>query len=353
MKRFELWMRQVLVGRVLRSCVPLVFALAWLWRRLLWRTTFIAVTGSLGKTTTTRLLAGILSTRGRTFHTVGNQNGGVLMPLNILRVRPWHRYAVIELGIDRPGAMLHPAMTVRPDVAVILDVAEVHTTGFDDLEQYTAEKAKLLDALAPGGLAVLNGDDPRVAGMAGRRHHRICLFGRSPEFDVWVEQGCSRWPERLRLLAHAGSRSFPIQTRLLGEHWMGPISAALAVTTRLGVDLEEAARAIERVQPYTARMDPIELPNGAVIVRDDYNGTVATSEASLKFLREVRAGRRLLIVTDISDSGTNRNSRLRWLAQAVSGWLDLLVIVGKSQAYGVRKAIEQGMRPDHVQGFDD
>lgn len=87
-RRIELWFRQVVLGRLVRNCRPLLFLLARLWRRLLVRTTFIAVTGSLGKTTTTRLLAGILATRGRTFHTVGNQNSGVLMLLNILRVRP-------------------------------------------------------------------------------------------------------------------------------------------------------------------------------------------------------------------------------------------------------------------------
>jgi UDP-N-acetylmuramoyl-tripeptide--D-alanyl-D-alanine ligase len=162
-RRIELWFRQVAVGRLVRRCGPLLFRLARLWRGVLVRTTFIAVTGSLGKTTTTRLLAGILATRGRTFHTVGNQNSGFMVPLNILRVRPWHHYAVI----DGPGVMRTLARTLRPDVAVILGVFPTHTASFISLDQHADEKAMLLESLAPGGIAVLNGGGPRVARMAG------------------------------------------------------------------------------------------------------------------------------------------------------------------------------------------
>ena len=352
-RRFEPWFRQVVLGRLVRGCRPLLFPLARLWRRLLVRTTFIAVTGSLGKTTATRLLAGILATRGRTFHTIGNQNGGFLMPLNILRVRPWHRYAVIELGIEKPGNMRRLASTLRPDVAVILAVSRVHTTGFADLDAYAGEKSMLLDSLAPGGLAVLNGDDPRVARMSGRTPHRKCFFGSSAEFDVWVDEARGRWPDRLSFRAHYGNGSCEMQTRLLGFHWIPAITAALAAAARLGIGLEEAAGALGRVAPYTARMDPVQLPNGVVVVRDDYSASLTASEASFQFLREARASRRVLVVTDISDSGRNRQSRLRWLAAAVSEWLDLLVLISEESSYGVRKAIKAGMPPGQARGFDD
>lgn len=351
--RFELWLRQVAVGRMVRKCAPLLYLLAHLWRRLMVRTTFIAVTGSLGKTTTTRLLAGILATRGRTFHTVGNQNGGVLMLLNILRVRPWHRYAVIEVGIDKPGAMRKMARTLRPGVAVILAVSRVHTTGFANLDVYAGEKAMLLESLLPGGLAVLNGDDPRVARMTGRTGHRTCFFGSCAEFDVWCDEWASRWPDRLSFCAHCGNQSRKIQTRLLGSHWVPALTAALATAAGLGIRLDEAAGALRDVSPHTARMDPVQLPSGVVMVRDDYSSTLTASEAALQFLREARAGRRVFVLTDISDSGSNRRSRLRWLAGAVSGWLDLLVLVGDEQRYGVRKAIEAGMTPGQAHGFDD
>jgi UDP-N-acetylmuramoyl-tripeptide--D-alanyl-D-alanine ligase len=348
-----LWFRQVALGRLVRNCRPLLFLLARLWRRLLVRTTFIAVTGSLGKTTTVRLLAGILATQGRTFHTVGNQNGGVLMLLNILRVRPWHRYGVIEVGIGGPGEMRKLARTLRPGVAVILGVFPTHTTSFASLDQHADEKALLLESLAPGGIAVLNGDDPRVVRMAGRTRHRTCFFGTSAKFDFWADGASSRWPDRLSFRAHSEDEHREIQTRLSGAHWIPALTAALATAARLGVRLEDAAGALGRVEPHAARMDPLLLPNGVVVVRDDYNASVTALEASFQFLREARAGRRVLAVTDFSDSGVNRKHRLRWLAAAVSGWLDLLVLIGEESRYGVRKAMEAGMTPGQAHGFDD
>jgi UDP-N-acetylmuramoyl-tripeptide--D-alanyl-D-alanine ligase len=351
-KRIELWIRQVALRRVVGVCRPLLFHLAYIWRRLLPRTTFIAVTGSHGKTTATRLIAAALATAGRTYHTAGNQNGGVLVALNILRVRPWHRYAVIEIGIDKPGAMEAPARAVRPDVAVVLGVAEVHTTGFENREAYTEEKAKLLCALAPGGVAVLNGADPRVAAMAGRTGERTCLFGDRAGFDVWGEALEGRWPDRLSCRVHRGTESVEIRTMLLGSHWVGALTAAAATAGELGIPIAKAAARLGQVPPHTARMEPVQLPNGVVMIRDDYSNTVGGWEASLEFLREARAGRRVLAVTDISDAGVNRRHRLRNLASAVAGWLDLLVLVGAENRYGVRKATEAGMAAGRAHGFD-
>src|SRR5271154_4863893 len=96
-RTLELWIRQEALGPWARKSGPLLFRLASVWRRLMFRTTFIAVTGSVGKTTTEEFLADMLAYKGRTFRTVGNQNGGFVVPLNILRVRPWHRFAVIEV----------------------------------------------------------------------------------------------------------------------------------------------------------------------------------------------------------------------------------------------------------------
>jgi len=166
-RRVNLWIRHVLIRRAVNLASPLLFPLAALWRRLLLRTTFIAVTGSVGKTAAKELLA------------------------------------------------------------------RVHTKGFASFDEYATEKAVLLEHITPGGLAILN---------------------------------------------------------------------------------------------------------GAVIVRDDYSASIDTFEASLQFLREARAVRRVLVLSDVSDSGENHKSRLRRLSAVVAGRLDVLVLTGREQGYGCRKA---------------
>jgi UDP-N-acetylmuramoyl-tripeptide--D-alanyl-D-alanine ligase len=350
-RMLELWIRQVALAPLFRRGAPVLFFLASVWRRLLFRTTFIAVTGSVGKTTTKEFLADILALKGRTFRSIGNQNGGFILPLNVLRVRPWHRFAVIEVAVSKPGTMRAPAQVVRPDVALILGIVRTHTTEFQDLDQYADEKAVLLQSLARGGLAILNGDDARVAKMGVNLKHRVRWIGTSSGFDFWTDQISSRWPERLRFRLHWGDESCDIQTRQVGTHWASSLTAALAAAHSLGVPISDAARVLSQTSPYTARMEPVSLPGGAVLIRDDCNGSMDTLEASLRVLREAEAVRRVLIITDFIDSGLTRKPRLRYLASAVSGWLDALVLSGDYHEYGRRKAVEAGMHPDQVHSF--
>ncbi|MGD0200521.1 MAG: UDP-N-acetylmuramoyl-tripeptide--D-alanyl-D-alanine ligase [Bryobacteraceae bacterium] len=348
---WELWIRQVALAPFVLTSSPLLYRLAWLWRRALVRTTFIAITGSVGKTTAKELLADILASRGRTFRSLGNQCGGLMVSLNVLRVRPWHRFAVLEIGVTRPGSMRPLARVVRPDVAVILTALRTHTQGFESLDEHAAEKAVLLESLRPGGLAVLNGDDPRVARMADRGEFRVCLTGTSPDFDLWASDVSSRWPERLSLRAHRGEESCEMKTQLLGVHWAPVLMAALGAAGHLGISLADAARVLRRAAPYPARLDPVPFPNGTVIIRDEYSASVDTLEVSLRVMREARAERRVLVLTDFSDAGLNRRARLRSLAAAVSGWAGLLVLTGEEHEYGRRKAIESGMPPETVHSF--
>lgn len=350
-RRLEPWIRQVALGPLLRRCWPLLVPLASLWRRLLFRTKFIAVTGSAGKTTTKEFLADILASKGKTFRSLGNQNNGFVVPLNILRVRPWHRFAVFELSTNRPGTMRPAAQIVRPDVALMLGVLRMHTKQFQNLDQYAEEKAVLLESLAPGGLAILNGDDPRVAKMAANLKRPVCFTGTASNFDFWIDGISSRWPDRLRFQIHWGDEICDFETQQVGTHWAPALAAALAAAHSLGVQMADAARVARQTPPYTARMEAISLPNGAVLIRDDYNGSIDTVEASLRVLREAQAIRTVLVITDLADSGMNRRRRLRYLASAVSSWLGVLVLCGQDHEYGRRRAIEAGMPPDRVHSF--
>ena len=105
-------------------------ALAWVWRRLMFRTTVVAITGSVGKTTAKECLAAVLAARGPTLKTLDNQNDGPGVPRTLLRLRPWHRFAVIEVGTATPGLVRRSARLVGPHVAIVLNVAHTHTDAY-------------------------------------------------------------------------------------------------------------------------------------------------------------------------------------------------------------------------------
>ena len=336
--------------------VALAQTLYWvavLWRRLLRRTTFIAVTGTHGKTTTKELLATVLASRGPTFRLTANQNTGLPLTLNVLRVRPSHRYAVLEVGVGAPGEMRRLARLVRPDVAVVLTVLRTHVKAFPDREAHAREKAVLLTRLRRGGVAVLNADDPRVAAMADAVRGRVLRFGTFPACDVWAEGITARWPGRLQFdVRTTYGESCRVRTRLVGKHWSTSALAALAAARALGVPPQEAAAALERVEPFRGRMQPVLLPSGAVLIRDDYNGSYDAFRAAMEALSEARAVRRIAVVADASDYGaTSRRKRLARLGRDAAAAAEIVVFVGGDASSARQGALAAGLAPENAHAF--
>jgi UDP-N-acetylmuramoyl-tripeptide--D-alanyl-D-alanine ligase len=325
-------------------------AAAFLWRRLLFRTTVIAITGSTGKTTAKECLAAILSRYHPTVKTTANRGARWNLPTTLLRARPWHRFLVAEVGIDQPGYMWRSAWLLRPDIVVMLNVKGTHSTAFPTLEATAAEKAKLLRPLGRRGIAILNAGDPNVAAMARGARFQVCTFGISPECDVWADEARSPWSERFTVRAHTGSETVHVETRLVGTHWLPAVLAVLAAATRCGLTLEQAARPLRDVDPFPARMQPVELPSGAVILRDEYNGSMESLGPALKVLEEAQAGRRWLVVSDFTDAHVNYRHRMKFLAEAAARCAEMCVFVGERSAYGKRRAVEAGF--DRANVFD-
>jgi len=328
----------------------LMYLAAFLWRRLLFRTTFIAITGSVGKTTAKECLATILASRARTAKTLRNQNGIDGLPRTMLRVRPWHRFAVLEVATSGHGQMRKWARMVRPHVAVVLAVARAHMKSFRTLENVAREKSMLPAALSPGGIAVLNGDDPLVAGMANGRY-RVVWFGSSPEFDLHADELTSGWPERLSFRVHACGGSMRVQTRLIGTHWKNSVLAALAASQACGVPMADAVRAIASVEPVPGRLQPVTLPSGAVLIRDDYNGSTDTLAKALPVLAEAKAARKFLVISDVTDSSQRPRDRLAKFGREAARIANFALFIGPRAEHGVKGALSGGMPPGHALSF--
>ena len=325
--------------------------LVFVWRRLMIRTTVIAITGSVGKTTAKECLAAALGGDGAVVKTFQNQNDRFGLPKTIRAMRPWHRFAVIELGAQSPGDMRRLARLAKPHIAVVLCVARTHTDKFKDLDETAAEKAELVKALSRRGVAVLNADDPRVRSMADARKARTIFFGAAPGCDYRAQAAESRWPNRLRFEVVNGEQRSEVQTRLVGAHWLSSVLAALAAAAACGIPVEEAARRIGQVRPSAGRMQPVELPGGATIMRDEENGSPDTVQAMFEVLRNASASRRGLVFSDQSDSTEKPRKRLRTIGRLASELCDFAVFVGEHAQHGVAAATAAGMDASCCAGF--
>ena len=340
-RRLRKWWWHHLLGPVLSAC-------AFLWRRLMFRTTFIAITGSAGKTTTTACVGSILAAHFPTNWERGGRNSRAHLALIILRTRFRHRFTVIEVGTRVPGALRRAAWMIAPDIAVVLTVLNLHTDGFPTIEKMAREKEQLLSRLGKRGVAILNADDERVREMGTRRTGPVRTFGRAGEADLRVSEISSVWPARLGFRAQYGDESCRVETQLVGEHMAIAATAALSVAVCCGVPLDKAAEALRNIEPVQGRMRPLALPNGATILRDDYQPSLPSLVAGLEVVRTAQAQRRIVVVGDVLDSLLAVRPRMRDLGRRVAGAADAGIFIGVFAKIAARAATEAGLRETFV-----
>lgn len=328
-----------------------VIALAVVWRRLLFRTTVIAITGSRGKTTARECLARILGADSSITATRGNDNGRRGVPRTILRARPRDRYLIVEIGVDRPGVMWRGAFVISPDVVVVTSVESEHMENFHTLEAVAQEKARLVGWLGRHGTAVLYGDDPRVREMAAVNKGQTALFGTADDCNPRMDALVSNDRDGLSFRLHSEGESALVETRLIGRHWAPAVASAIATARVLGVPLAQSTVRLNGIESYPARMQPVRLNNGAIIVRDEYNGSVGTLRTALAAFSQLDAQRRVAVLSDFTDDPRPPEERLGDIGRSVARQFDLVVFVGSNQHHATRAAV--GVAEPHaiVHGF--
>jgi UDP-N-acetylmuramoyl-tripeptide--D-alanyl-D-alanine ligase len=253
----------------------------------------VAVTGSSGKTSTKDLLATVLAELGPTIAARESLNGEVGVPLTALRVEPTTRYLVLEMGARGAGHLTYLTDMVRPHVAVVLNVGSAHVGEFGSVDAIAAAKSELVQALAPDGLAVLNGDDHRVRAMRERTRARTVLVGRGADCDVRADGVALDDQARASFTLLTPEGSAPVRLALFGEHHVGNALAVAAVARELGMDVEAVARALGEARAASPwRMEVTDRPDGVRVVNDAYNANPDSVRAALKALVGMASGRR-------------------------------------------------------------
>lgn len=323
---------------------PIASRVAWLHRRTLARSTrVIAVVGSLGKTTTRRAITAALALPPNEYHF----NAWNAIVRSIVAIRRGQHHAAIEVGIGDKGQMRPYASVVRPDVTVVTSVASEHHRSLGTLDVTRDEKAWMVRALGPGGVAVLNGDDPNVMWMAGETRARVVTYGFGAHCDVRAEDLALDWPRGMRFRILASGRSHDSAIRLLGRHMVYPALAAFAVATLEGVAPDEALARIASVPPGRARMEPVPLPGGAFLLRDEFKSTTESIDAALDLLETIPA-RRLVVLGGISEPVGPQWRAYRRIAERVGRIADRFVICGHGHEKYRPGAIAAGMAPGQI-----
>ena len=323
--RTPLGRKQVLHGIYIRA-TPLFYWAAFLYRRTIIRKIrIIAVVGSFGKTTTSRLLLKAFTNR---IHKKHDQNAGISLARNILRIKPWVRYGVVEVGISKIGQMAKSAKIVRPDITVVTSIGSEHNRSFKTLEVTREEKSKMVRVLPPKGTAFLNGDDPNVRMMTKLTKAKTIFFGMGPDNEVRATDISIEWPMGTRFTLHTNSEKFRADLPLLGIHMVYPALAAIAVGLDEGLGLEHILDTLETIEPAKGRMQSVKIDNGSIILRDDFKSSFETIGRVFDVAAEIPSEkRRILVLGEVSEPPGSAGPLYQQLGERMAGIFSKVYLV--------------------------
>jgi UDP-N-acetylmuramoyl-tripeptide--D-alanyl-D-alanine ligase len=272
----------------------------------------VGITGSSGKTTVKEMVAEILSRLGNVLATKGNFNNDIGVPLTLLRLEQHHDFAVIEIGANHLGEIAYTANLVKPDVAIINNIAAAHLEGFGDLCGVARAKGEIFEGLSANGVAIYNQDCQyaskwqwRLVNKKTRRFscHKSTEQSLGNIADIYSstaklsEDGCASFTLNTK------KGSIDILLTIPGIHNVCNAVAAATIALEFGASLEDIRLGLEQMKPVKGRLNIYQLNNTVKLIDDTYNANVESVKAATDLLASY-SGQRILILGDMGELGS-------------------------------------------------
>ncbi|MFB7053566.1 UDP-N-acetylmuramoyl-tripeptide--D-alanyl-D-alanine ligase [Streptomyces vinaceus] len=298
--------------------------------------TVIALTGSAGKTSTKDLLKAILEPEGSTVATHRSFNNEIGFPVTVSRVQSSSRYLILEMGSRGLGHISSLCQIARPTIATVLGVGSAHIGEFGSRQVTARAKAEIIRALPAHGTAVLNGDDPLVAAMAGDTDAKVITFGFGEDCDVRAEQIDMQRDGRPRFVLAHGASKRRIALRVHGRHNVVNALAAAATAIAAHVPVARVAQALRDAEISSGgRMEVTTRPDGVTVINDAFNAGPESMLAALTALGDIAGPhrRRVTVLGEMTELG-----------REATDWHDQVT----DHLIRIRPAAVMGLGGDHI-----
>jgi len=291
----------------------------------------VAVTGSVGKTTTKEMLRVILSAVGATHAAEASHNNHWGVPLTLARLQADAAFCVVEIGMNHAGETEPLARLAQPHVALITAIERAHLGHLGSIEAIADEKGRIFQGLLPGGVAVLPADTPLLPRLIeAARGRRIETFGAGDDAEARL-LAADTDAEATHIVARLAGRMLRFRLPAPGRHMAMNALAALTAAAALGIDPERGAAALAGFAAIAGRgaRRPLALPTGTAWLLDEsYNASAASVRAALAVLRLQPARRRIAVLGDMLELGEAGPAEHAGLAPEVAASADRLFACG-------------------------
>lgn len=300
----------------------------------------IGITGSVGKTSTKEMLASVLSEKYNVLKTLKNFNNEIGLPQTLLRIRPEHEIAVVEMGINHFGEMTRLSDIAKPDVVVMTNVGPCHLENLIDLNGVLKAKSEVFEHMNPDGAVFLNGDESPLADVKAVNGKVPVFFGFNTDNDYFADNIIEKTDEGTSCVLHNDDWSLPININIPGRHMIYHALTAAAIGRYFDVPDELIAEGIAKLQPVDGRNNRIQA-NGITIIDDCYNANPISMKGSVDTLAKSE-GRKICILGDMFELGETTNLLHYEVGRFVGEKaIDLLITVGELSVNIAKGAAEK------------
>ena len=273
----------------------------------------VGITGSVGKTSTKEMIASVVSQKFNVHKTAGNFNNEIGLPLTVFGIRAEHEVAILEMGISEFGEMRRLSMVANPDICVITNIGLCHLENLGTRDGILEAKTEMFEHVKEGAVAILNGDDDKLATKKSLNGKSTIFygFGAEPQMDtdgnpmaakaIYATDVVNLGFEGMSAVIHTPQGEFDAYITIPGEHNVYNALAATAVGLELGLSLDEIKKGIAEAKTIAGRTNLIKA-NGYNVIDDCYNANPVSMEAALDVLSHAK-GRTIAILGDMGELG--------------------------------------------------
>ena len=309
----------------------------------------VAVTGSIGKTTTKELIAHVLASAYRVCCSEGNLNNHIGVPLSLLELRHEPEVAVVELGMNHAGEISTLVSLAEPEMRVWTNVAEVHSAFFGSIEAIADAKAEILEGATEKSQLVANAGDPRVMARAQDFPGSVVTFGVEMSADVTATQVKSLGLDGMEAMLQTPVGLASVRTPMLGHGHLANIVAAVAVALQFNVPLEVVVARVAEYVTQPRRGQVIRLGD-VTVVDDTYNSSPTALETALEAVGRTRGCvRRVAVLGEMLELGAQSVALHEACGRAaVAAGFDVVIAVGGSPALALAEGARVAGLPEDV-----
>ena len=318
----------------------------------------VGITGSVGKTSTKEMIAGVLSEKYNVLKTEGNFNNEIGVPLMILKIRQEHQIAVLEMGINHFGEMHNLSRMAKPDICVMTNIGQCHLEFLGTRDGILKAKSEIFDFANPNAQVIVNGDDDKLQLLGTesvpylKNSMTLTRFGRGQQNEFYADHIKINGLFGSSMVVHTPDGAFPLEVKLPGEHQIYNALAATAVAMKLGMTPQEIAAGAAKVQAMGGRSHLIRT-NRYVVLDDCYNANPVSMKAAVELLTNA-VGRKVAILGDMFELGEKETQLHAGIGTfCAECGIDEVICVGSLSANMAQAAKESGAAGMQVYHYEE